>query len=79
MNQRRRTPGPAGIGTDLRAVKAYVPIETWAEVMDRADKAGMTVSAYLRALIERDVLDEDGRPAWAPEPSPRLQGMNVSA
>lgn len=79
MTQRRRTPAPAGIGTDLRAVKAYVPTETWAEVMDRAEKADMTVSAYLRTLIERDVLDEDGRPVWAAQPDPQLQGMNISA
>jgi len=61
-----RIPGPAGVGTDLRAVKAYVDVAVWAEVYDRAEKGGMTVSAYLRALIERDTLDPNGCPTWAP-------------
>jgi hypothetical protein len=62
----RPTPGPAGFGTDLRAVKAYVSVDRWRDVMTRAALAGMSVSAYLNALIERDQLDGDGRPVWAP-------------
>lgn len=53
------------MGTDLRAVKAYVSLQKWQDVMDRAARAGMSVSAYLNALIDRDPLDEAGRPAWA--------------
>lgn len=65
------------MGTDLRAVKAYVPTSTWAEVYDRSEKAGLTVSAYLRALIERDTLDQDGRPTWATES--RQEELRITA
>jgi hypothetical protein len=60
----RRAPGPAAPGTDLRVLKTYVPVESWHDVMDRAEKAGLSVSRYIRALIDRDELDADGRPVW---------------
>lgn len=41
--------------------------------MDRADRAGLSVSKYLAALIARDELDETGRPVWAPAPHPTEQ------
>ena len=68
----RRIPGPAAVNSDLRAVKAYVPTSKWAEVTDRAARAGLTVSAYLNVLIDRDPLDEHGRPVWAPTPEGML-------
>jgi len=74
-----RVPGPAGVGTDLRAVKAYVPLSKWAEVTERAQKAGLTVSAYLKALIDRDTLDSDGRPDWAPRQDSHQEEIRISA
>lgn len=68
MAKRRSIPGPAGTGTDLRAVKAYVPLQKWQAVMDRAELAGMSVSAYLNALIDRDQVDAAGRPVWVEAP-----------
>lgn len=36
--------------------------------MDRAELAGMSVSGYLNALIDRDELDAAGRPVWVEAP-----------
>ena len=65
--QSRKIP-KAPITTDLRTLKTYVTIEMWCEAMDRAEKAGMSLSKYLAELIARDQLDESGRPVWATEP-----------
>jgi hypothetical protein len=62
----RRIPGPATANSDLRAIKAYMPSAKWAVVMDRAEKAGISASAYVNALIDRDHVDDAGRPVWAP-------------
>jgi len=80
----RRIPGPTNADTAMRSLKTYVPIEKWSDVMDRADKAGLSVSKYLTALIDRDELDAEGRPAWAASPlnSPEagvLPGLETSA
>jgi len=77
----RRIPRPTNASTDLRTLKTYVSIETWSDVMDRAESAGLSVSRYLSALIDRDELDSDGRPLWAelmPHPEP-LPGMETTA
>ncbi len=68
----------------MRSLKTYVPLEKWSDVMDRADKAGLSVSKYLTALIDRDELDAQGRPTWAPSPlnppdSGVLPGLETSA
>lgn len=78
----RRIPRPSNSETDLRSLKAYVPVDTWSEVMDRAEKAGLSVSRYLSALIDRDQLDEHGRPVWAPHANAEaepLPGMETAA
>lgn len=80
----RRVPAPTNASTDLRTLKTYVPVETWSEVMDRAEKAGLSVSRYLSALISRDEVDEEGRPMWVELPSPGataepLPGMETVA
>ena len=61
----RRVPRPANADTDMRSLKTYVPVEKWSEVMDRTEKAGISVSKYLSALIDRDQLDEQGWPVSA--------------
>lgn len=66
---KREAPVPVNSSTQLVTLKTYVDRDEWADVMDRAQKAGMSVSKYLRALITRDELDADGRPVWAPRPS----------
>ncbi|MGV9601655.1 toxin-antitoxin system HicB family antitoxin [Streptosporangium sandarakinum] len=33
-----------------------------------AEAAGISLNAYVAALVERDVVDGDGRPVWAPQP-----------
>ena len=49
--------------------------------MDRAESAGLSVSRYLSALIDRDELDSDGRPLWAELTShaDHLPGMETTA
>ncbi len=76
----RRIPRPTNCGTDLRTIRTYVPVEKWGEVMDRAEKAGLSASRYLSMLIDRDELDVDGRPIWAESPAglaEPLPGMDV--
>ncbi len=74
----RQLPRPTNASTDLRILKTYVSSETWSDVMDRAESAGLSVSRYLSALIDRDELDSDGRaePASRTEPLP---GMETTA
>jgi len=61
----RRLPKPGTVGTDLRALRTYVSIDEWYDAMDRAEKAGLSLSRYLRMLLARDQVDADGRPVWA--------------
>jgi len=56
---------PKPVAGDLRIHKLYAGPDRWVEIAQRAKRAGMTVSAYLNALIDRDELDADGRPVWA--------------
>ncbi|GGM22280.1 hypothetical protein ACFFX1_11230 [Dactylosporangium sucinum] len=63
MDTDARLPKP--VAGDLRLLKAYVPPERWADVTERAKRAGLTVSGYLNALIDRDELDDTGTPVWA--------------
>ena len=80
MDTDARLPKP--IGGDLRQLKAYVPPERWAEVTERAKKAGLTVSRYLNALIDRDEVDDTGTPVWAAERATGqlpLAGLNPAA
>jgi len=75
-----RIPGPANADTDMRSLKTYVPVEKWSEVMDRVEKIDdkMSVSKYLAALIDRDELDETGRPVWAPPRSQRQEELPLT-
>lgn len=80
----RRIPGPANADTDMRSLKTYVPIEKWSEVMNRSEKAGISVSRYLSALIDRDELDAEGCPLWAapvygPSRTEPLPGIDTAA
>ncbi len=59
---------PQPVAGNLRIHKAYAPPERWLMIADRAKKAGMSVSSYLNALVDRDVLDGDGCPVWAKTP-----------
>ncbi len=61
----KRLPKP--VAGDLRIHKVYAGPERWLEIAARAERAGMSVSAYLNALIERDEVDETGTPSWAAE------------
>ena len=77
----RRLPKPGTVGTDLRVLRTYVSIDEWYDAMDRAEKAGLSLSRYLRMLLARDQLDADGRPVWVPHTtsSDELPGMEGSA
>lgn len=57
------------VAGDLHLLKVYVPPDQKITVMRRAAKAGLSVSAYLKSLIERDEVDDSGRPVWAHEPA----------
>jgi hypothetical protein len=65
----RRIPRPPVPGTDRVVVRAYVTVDEHALISDRADAAGLSVSRYLWSLVERDQVDEHGRPTWAPLPA----------
>jgi hypothetical protein len=77
----RRIPRPGSPTTDLRALKTYVSIAKWNEVMDRAEKSGLSASRYINALIDRDQLNSEGRPVWADPPMQRnpLPGLEDPA
>jgi hypothetical protein len=77
----RSLPKPGTVGTDLRVLRTYVSIDEWYDAMDRAEKAGLSLSRYLRMLLARDQLDADGRPVWVPHTtsSDELPGMEGSA
>ncbi len=80
MDKDARLPKP--VAGDLRLLKAYVPPAKWAHVMDRAKNAGMSVSGYLNALIDRDELDASGRPVWVVQDAPAqlpLSGLGAAA
>lgn len=40
-----------------------------------ADAAGVSLAAYLEALIDRDVVDENGCPSWLPPRSDLQEGL----
>lgn len=76
----RRIPRPTNSLTDLRPARTYLSVEMWCEMTDRAEKAGLSASSYLRTLIERDEVDADGRPVWAEPPTggtETLPGMDL--
>lgn len=56
---------PKPVAGDLRIHKVYAQPERWLAIAQRAKRAGLSVSAYLNALIDRDELDDEGRPVWA--------------
>jgi hypothetical protein len=68
-------------------VQAQVPPHTRDRAHAIADALGVSLSRYLEQLIERDPLDEHGRPIWAAEagllrkkqPDLPLPGMEPSA
>lgn len=47
--------------------------EVRAKVSDIADLLGVPASEYVEALLEREELDETGRPLWWPHPVPKDQ------
>ncbi|MBW3656200.1 MAG: hypothetical protein KY444_08830 [Gemmatimonadetes bacterium] len=81
MEDRRQRPVPrTQLGCDKVPIRTYVTVEMWRDVTNRAEKAGISVSRYLSALIERDELDSAGRPAWAPLPATEpLPGLDETA
>ncbi|MEN3308830.1 MAG: hypothetical protein V7603_5032 [Micromonosporaceae bacterium] len=58
-------PLPKPVAGELRIHKVYASPDRWREIARRAKLAGMSVSAYLNALIDRDEIDSAGRPVWA--------------
>ncbi|HKS98888.1 MAG TPA: hypothetical protein VJT31_05090 [Rugosimonospora sp.] len=57
---------PKPVAGDLLQHKMYVSRERYLLIARRAKAAGMSISKYLNALVDRDEVDADGRPAWAP-------------
>lgn len=55
----------------------YVDPETHARAKAAAYAGGMSLGLYLSRLIERDELDEDGRPAWA-TPAPTGEALPLA-
>jgi hypothetical protein len=67
------------VAGDLHLLKSYVPLDMKLTVEQRAAKAGLSVSAYLKSLIERDEVDDGGRPVWAPGPAQLRLDVSLSA
>lgn len=63
-----------GVADYVRLV-ADVPPETKTLVNATAEALGISVSAYLAALLAHQELDEHGRPLWWTAPVPRDQGV----
>lgn len=77
---RLRLPKP--VAGELRIHKVYAGPDRWLTIAQRAQLANMSVSAYLNALIDRDELDEKGRPVWAVQPATTqlpMSGLNNAA
>ncbi len=48
-------------------MKGKVPVGTRGKAHIAAEALGITMTRYLELLIERDVLDAQGRPLWGDE------------
>lgn len=55
---------PKPVAGDLRIHKLYAGPDRWLEIARRAKAAGMSASAYLNELVDRDKVDDSGRPVW---------------
>jgi len=76
----RRKPKP-GVGTDLVVIRTYVSVAEWNDVKDRVEKAGVSLSSYVRGLFARDELTAGGVPVWLSPAATadELPGMEGSA
>ncbi len=73
MGRPAGTPQPRGRGPRAAATTAgrvrvvlYVTPEHHDRIHTQALMAGMSIGRYVEALAERDDLDAEGRPKWAP-------------
>jgi hypothetical protein len=58
---------PRGYSEPTVPMQAQVPPHTRQRANAVADALGVSLGRYLEQLIERDPLDEHGRPVWAAE------------
>lgn len=61
---RGRRHNPPGFTDEIRASVRPVNSEKLNAI---ADRLGVSLGAYIDSLIERDQVDETGRPVWWPE------------
>ncbi len=68
---RRRRPAEKGkraprVPGNRVVIRTYLTEEQAAKAKKMADLHGISVSAYIAALISRDHLGADGKPTWTP-------------
>lgn len=51
-------------GLERRLLQARVDEPLWSKANKAADAAGISVSAYIQNLIDRDEMDSNGCPVW---------------
>ncbi len=78
MGRPAGTPQPRGRGPRAAATTAgrvrvvlYVTPEHHERIHAQAVAADMSIGRYVEALADRDELDSEGRPTWAPETQTR--------
>jgi hypothetical protein len=59
---RVRRPHVGGLKRML--LQARVDEQSWTKANKAADAAGISMSAYIQSLIDRDEVDADGCPVW---------------
>ena len=51
-------------GLERRLLQARVDEPSWSKANKAADAAGISMSAYIQDLIDRDEIDSNGCPIW---------------
>ncbi len=69
---RGRAKRPHVEGLKRMLLQARVDEQSWSKANQAADAAGISVSAYIQRLIDRDEMDVNGCPLWR---APRDEGQ----
>ena len=59
-----RAKSPRVDGLKRMLLQARVDERSWSKANKAADAAGISVSAYIQSLVDRDETDADGCPVW---------------
>lgn len=70
---RVRRPHVGGLKRML--LQARVDEQSWSKANKAADAAGISMSAYIQSLIDRDETDAEGCPVWRRAPDPTQEEL----